>query len=220
MSPHRQTLLWKQNLARALALLEEHPNYASVQVTLHEREIAVLPRTPREAPPVNTEARWKLTLRVFDIRAESLLDLVSNLDQHKAYRIVLEDFARRAFQDYTGCDLDTFMWTTEQGFISEVQIRVSHWINEGFKRIASPNLRTADNERANDSQVVDLAAARKAFVLPLLEEKGMSRSKWATVAGVDPSVVYDYLAGESDPRPDNRKALAEALGFKATDLPE
>jgi hypothetical protein len=61
---------------------------------------------------------------------------------------------------------------------------------------------------------------RKAVVLPILQRRGMSRSRWATKAGVDPSVVYDYLEKNSHPRPENRKALAEAIGLSAKDLPE
>jgi hypothetical protein len=65
-----------------------------------------------------------------------------------------------------------------------------------------------------------LSEARKAFVMPCLAEKGLTRSRWADKTGVDPSVVYDYLNGKSHPRPENRKALAEALGLRANDLPE
>lgn len=59
---------------------------------------------------------------------------------------------------------------------------------------------------------------RKEVILPVLKEKGISQSRWADRAGVDPSVVYDYIAGKSTPRPENRKALAQAIGLP--DLPE
>ena len=64
------------------------------------------------------------------------------------------------------------------------------------------------------------AQARQAVVNPILQEKGMTASKWADRAGVDTSVVYDYLKGKSNPRPENRKALAEAIGLRAIELPE
>jgi transcriptional regulator with XRE-family HTH domain len=48
----------------------------------------------------------------------------------------------------------------------------------------------------------------------------MSPSKWADRAGFDTSVIYDYLNGRSKPRPETRKAMAEALGVTAIELPE
>jgi lambda repressor-like predicted transcriptional regulator len=65
-----------------------------------------------------------------------------------------------------------------------------------------------------------IAADRCAKVLPILRELGISRAKWAFRAGVDPSVVYDYLKGTSNPRPESRKVLAEAIGLTAAELPE
>jgi len=59
---------------------------------------------------------------------------------------------------------------------------------------------------------------KKDAVLKILEEKGMTRSRWATLAGVDPSVVYDYLEGTSNPRADSRKALAEVIGLEPSEL--
>ena len=64
------------------------------------------------------------------------------------------------------------------------------------------------------------SAARTAFVNPILKKKGMTRSKLASKAGVDPSVVYDYLSGISNPRPDNRNLLAEVLGVDESTLPD
>jgi ribosome-binding protein aMBF1 (putative translation factor) len=76
------------------------------------------------------------------------------------------------------------------------------------------------NEGTPESLTQLRATARKAFVEPLLKKKGMTRSKLATKAGVDPSVVYDYLAGKSSPRPDNRNAIAEVLGIEESHLPD
>jgi ribosome-binding protein aMBF1 (putative translation factor) len=57
-------------------------------------------------------------------------------------------------------------------------------------------------------------------VQPHLTRLGWSKAKWASEAGVDPSVVYGYLDGSSDPRPDTRKVLAEALGIEINQLPQ
>jgi hypothetical protein len=64
------------------------------------------------------------------------------------------------------------------------------------------------------------ALMRSEKVKPILKVKGWTQNKWAGKAGVDPSVVYDYLKGTSNPRPESRNALAEALGVSEHELPE
>jgi len=64
-----------------------------------------------------------------------------------------------------------------------------------------------------------LAATRQAIVMPILNQKKWSRSKWAAKAGVGKNSVYEYLEGERNLTDKNRQALAEELGLKAEDLP-
>jgi hypothetical protein len=59
---------------------------------------------------------------------------------------------------------------------------------------------------------------RTAVIEPILKRYGFTPGRWATKAGVDPSVVYSYVAGRSNPRPESRKCLAEAIHIE--DLPE
>jgi helix-turn-helix protein len=92
------------------------------------------------------------------------------------------------------------------------------WLNY-FQKLAAIAKARASSGRAEGSARTR-SIDRKAVVLPILQQKGMSPSKWADKAGVDPSVVYDYLDGKSKPRPENRKALAEAIKLSMADLPE
>ncbi len=73
--------------------------------------------------------------------------------------------------------------------------------------------------QAKPADSAELAEARQRVVLPKLAELGMSRSQWASKAGVDPWVVYNYLEGKSKPRPQNRRAMAEAIGLMIQQLP-
>jgi hypothetical protein len=92
--------------------------------------------------------------------------------------------------------------------------RKRYWLAEAIKGIHGAG------EAASESDVIgSKKKRRKDFVLPIISGKGMSQSKWATNAGVDPSVVYDYLKGVSNPRAESRKVMAEAIGVKETDLP-
>lgn len=115
---------------------------------------------------------------------------------------------------------------------SEVEIRAA--IREGLRElIEKPSPRTIENapqkeipkmsaaaNAPSESLVERRAATRSAFVTPILKKKGMTPSRLATKAGVDPSVVYDYLSGKSNPRPDNRNLLAEVLGIDESKLPD
>lgn len=116
----------------------------------------------------------------------------------------------------------------------KLMIEIGRWKGEAYKGIASVRPsdgasgadegaldggRTERSYQAQD-QPQDRGQVRACFVAPILRSKGMSRCKWASKAGVDPSVVYDYLKGISNPRPENRNALAEAIGVQESDLPE
>jgi hypothetical protein len=63
------------------------------------------------------------------------------------------------------------------------------------------------------------ARIRRALVEPRIAAKGWSIAQWATAAGVSQTVAYDYLNGKSEPRPENRTALANALDLEPQDLP-
>jgi hypothetical protein len=56
--------------------------------------------------------------------------------------------------------------------------------------------------------------------MPILASKRWKRGRWATEAGVGKNSVYEYLDGRRTLTDENRKAMAEVLGLKPTDLPE
>jgi hypothetical protein len=61
---------------------------------------------------------------------------------------------------------------------------------------------------------------RKAFLGPILDEKGFSVHDWAESAKVDFHTANDYLTGKTKPHPSTLKKLADALGLKVTNLPK
>lgn len=65
-----------------------------------------------------------------------------------------------------------------------------------------------------------LAAKRRAVVAPILEQKGWSRWRWATGAGVGKNCIYEYLDGSRDPTEENRQAMADELGLTLEQLPD
>jgi len=64
-----------------------------------------------------------------------------------------------------------------------------------------------------------LADTRRAYVLPLLEEKGWSILEWATEAEVAYHTTADFLAGKTNPYRSSRLKMARALGVTVQQLP-
>lgn len=61
---------------------------------------------------------------------------------------------------------------------------------------------------------------RRAFVIPLLEQKGWSALEWAVEAGVDKATANDYLDNKTKPYRSTRLKLAKALGVPVEQLPK
>jgi DNA-binding Xre family transcriptional regulator len=69
--------------------------------------------------------------------------------------------------------------------------------------------------------IAERAARRQAVVMPILHKKRWKRGRLATEAGVSKMSIFDYLNGKrATIRPENREAIAEALGLKPNDLPD
>ena len=74
--------------------------------------------------------------------------------------------------------------------------------------------RRRSSKKLTKKAKAELQARKRMAVLdPILERKGMTKNGWATKAGYDPSVVYDYCNGRSNPRPNTRNDLAKAIGI-------
>jgi hypothetical protein len=73
---------------------------------------------------------------------------------------------------------------------------------------------------SEENRKSELATARQAIVMPILQSKKMTRCNWATKAGVGKNSVYDYLAGKRRLSYANRRALAEVLDLQPEGLPD
>jgi hypothetical protein len=81
---------------------------------------------------------------------------------------------------------------------------------------------TGRRANKNESQIIaERAANRQKVVLPILSKKRWKRGKLATQAAVSRNSVYQYLDGTRETiTPENRKALADALGLPPDQLPD
>jgi lambda repressor-like predicted transcriptional regulator len=87
---------------------------------------------------------------------------------------------------------------------------------ESHAQNSAPSAESVESESRNAAP----SNAREAFIRPILEKKGFSVHKWATVAKVDFHTADNYLKGKAKPYPDTLKSLADALGVEVAKLPE
>jgi hypothetical protein len=78
----------------------------------------------------------------------------------------------------------------------------------------------APTEREPRDTTPERATHRRAFVQPLLDNRGWTHGEWATEAEVDKNTARDYVNGKTIKiRPSTLRKMADALGVKATVMP-
>lgn len=97
--------------------------------------------------------------------------------------------------------------------------RAPRWLDIAPEDTLPPDVPIAQSppEAAGDTQ--SKSERRMAVVMPRLKELGFSKETWAGEADVDRRTVVDYLKGRTEPRPETRKKMAEALGWTPSVLP-
>jgi lambda repressor-like predicted transcriptional regulator len=211
-------LVREQAVNKAVRTIEAHPRFPDIQVELHELENRVVEQTPFESVACGTEARAQLALALFEIRAEAYLEAVTNLEFQKAHATLVDHFARLAFRDYTGYPIEMLepLGPTGQGITAALQKRARHWINEGYKRLASSS---RDTEKAQESVPESTINDRRKIVDPILNRKGWSVLDWANEANVSHATAMDYLDNKTTPYRSTLLKLAQALGVTVEELP-
>jgi hypothetical protein len=130
--------------------------FAAAQVQAHDRGEGLEKGMTSEQSHWGSPERMVLALKILDIQAEAYLSLVERDDMvlQEHFTVLLNAFGERAFQNQTGYPLDQIARMASQDEVQTIQKRVSHWVNEGYKRVAGivPG-EEANNEaeRATDS---------------------------------------------------------------------
>jgi hypothetical protein len=205
-------------LKGAVKTLQSIPEFADVQVQVADRTEQIRKSMAADAG-WGSDARMQHLVQMFDVYGGEYLRLVHDLETQTAYEIILVEFYRSAFEEFTGFQFESVRLYGNKS--EPLMDRIRSWTVKGYRKIASLSRKGEGlPEQPERSQTERLAADRKARINPILLSKGMSASRWAAAAGVDPSVVYDYLAGKSMPRRENKKALADSIGVQVSDLAE
>jgi hypothetical protein len=89
-------------LNNAIELLKVNRSFPAAQVKIHEQTKAVMLNLSGQEPDFRTEARMELALGIFDIRSNAYLELVTDMNSQEAFMAILGEFARKAWEQYTG----------------------------------------------------------------------------------------------------------------------
>jgi hypothetical protein len=178
----------KEKLQRAGALLEALPNYPNVRVEIYDcgqeikHKIALTQRLTKE--------RMDEVLALFDIQAGAFMRLVTSIETHKAVGVILVEFARAAWWEYSELPDDVVPpkgheWRTQ---FDRAMERVNHWNIEGLRRLDAtkshgPPLSANSSETISDH--LDKAA--------LLEN--VSHEEQAARIGISRTTYFEVKGG-------------------------
>lgn len=123
----------------AIKLLEMHPRFAELQVRMRYQMEELAKNSPAEARALGTKARMAYVLRIFDIRAEAFLPLVSDIQTQNAFVAVLAVAERIAWQEYTGAPVEIMRPASieAESALHALYEKAQFWTKEGYKKTAS-----------------------------------------------------------------------------------
>jgi hypothetical protein len=137
----------QERLEKAVALLETHPAYHGVQAENWDAIQELNRQEPLDSLTVNTDERMERMIKVFDVNAQIHLKLVTALEFHKAYCVLIQHFLEESWIQY--CGYPWFMIPPpppgypprhEQLKARRFWERMMHWRYEGHRQIHRLNL--------------------------------------------------------------------------------
>src|SRR5258708_35367117 len=92
----------EDRLKKAVELLESQPEFASVQVQIHDRTNLIASKASGRAEKLATPSRLRYLLDIFDAHAEAYQRLIVDIETQKAVMLFVEEIARRTWEQYIG----------------------------------------------------------------------------------------------------------------------
>jgi len=136
----------QRKIDQAIEVLKQHPGFALAQVQAHDRGAELTKNLSPQQIAFGTPERMDLALQILNIQAEEYLALVVDMKFQEAYMVMLEAFGRKAFENFTGFPLE-IVKSMVGNELQVIQRRVSHWVNEGYKRLIPPDALPDQTER-------------------------------------------------------------------------
>ena len=121
----------------AVRLFELDPHFPRIQVKMREQMEAATEDLPPGTRAFGTIARLEYVLRLFDIRAEAFLELVSNITTQNAFMVLLESFARVSWLEYIGSPNVQPLSDELKVNLTTNREKIQQWTYKGYKRLES-----------------------------------------------------------------------------------
>ncbi len=197
----------RQILNGALKVLERDvPKFAAAQNLIHERKSKLTDSSPLGDYPPGSAERLKQVLAFLEISAEAYLDLVTDMDSQKAYTTVLLELGRQHWAVFVNIESHFLIGQCPH----EIEASINHWINEGYRRLAS------HAEQSEPESVTEDAAEfpnRAAWLTLKLRERGWDHNDPWRHSGPDRKTIDKILSGKRV-REDVLEKLSIALSSK------
>jgi len=189
-----------------MVLERDARKFAAVQVLIHDRKREFIESSPLDDYSPGTEERLQQVIDIFAISAESYLELVVDLDSQKAYTTVLITLGRETWAAYANIESQFLMGPWPR----EIEASINHWINEGYRQLAS----RGDGAAKESAAEVTAEFPNRASWLSLrLRERAWDHNDPWRHSGPDRKTVDKILAGQRV-REDVLEKLCIALSAK------
>ena len=135
--PKNKDEFTREKIRLANEQLKKHPDFASVMVQIGDA-IRIGNYAQRlERLPIESSVRMELVIEILDLRAGSFVNLVSSLDDHGAFRVILWEIARSVWFDFAHFNVEAANKATSgrQSRWREITQRCEYWQIEGFRRL-------------------------------------------------------------------------------------
>lgn len=194
----------QEQLAQAIAKLETHAEYAYAQVQIYERTKALDQAQPLAPLPRDSDARLERVLLSLDIRCECYLQLVSDLEYHKAFARLLDYLTHEAWLHFSGFPIEhvpppppAFSPSNEHQIKAQrFRERGQYWHVEGFRRL--------DSLRAGSSVQRNSAPPKRGYrseVRAWMKHRGITSVRIAAKSlGVSEDVLKSIMSEKTDLR--------------------
>jgi hypothetical protein len=213
--------------------------WKELAVVAHDRILDILPRNVAAPPQPRTP---KLPHRIFDVLGRYAIALFDCEHSHHAlfYLHTLDGIANRTEETLKRNILEFESGSTGRysltfhAALDEMVRAFREKLQEHIKTLPQPLILgllvpgpgplpqpgPAASLSEKEATIQKRKKQRAGKLLPILSGKGWTASRWATETGIDPSIIYDYMKGLSNPRPGTRNEMAQALEIASSELPE
>jgi excisionase family DNA binding protein len=200
----RDERLQQEELTKAYALFEKHPELPSVLVEIHDSRQELDRGMSDQAKERLSEARLEHCLKQLEIFGRAYLRLVADFEYAKAYNAILNKCLREVWEFFAGFPIETIFATPLFSSASppaaclqrdQMVERTIHWQTEGFRRVAELRKERPRQPPEPTPKTQRKIAEPRPDLLANLDIT-LSRLKAAEALGISPRTLDRWVADQ------------------------